>query len=230
MKQVNTGGTLFDSHAIQQQAINAIVGLLREARGYGLGAIILDQSPSELATAAVKLPGITITHFLKDSRERALVGSQANLTESQTGYIGELKRGEAIAHSGFSEQAVDVQIPHFKEKYMGMGAPWTNEKVTRLMKSFYSSRPYLKTQFLPIVESWKPDPVILRNLEYLTESEDFIEKLDEYLDPNTRLARILVERLIRKHHVLTNPREIDRYVSLFISYLQNIEMRDNERR
>ena len=230
LKQVNTGGTLFDSHAIQQQAINAIVGLLREARGYGLGAIILDQSPSELATAAVKLPGITITHFLKDSRERALVGSQANLTESQTGYIGELKRGEAIAHSGFSEQAVDVQIPHFKEKYMGMGAPWTNEKVTRLMKSFYSSRPYLKTQFLPIVESWKPDPVILRNLEYLTESEDFIEKLDEYLDPNTRLARILVEQLIRKHHVLTNPREIDRYVSLFISYLQNIEMRDNERR
>jgi hypothetical protein len=223
LKQVNTGGGLFDSHAIQQQAINAIVQLLREARGYGLGTIIIDQSPGELATAAVKLPGITITHFLKDSRERLLVGSQANLTEDQIRYIGELKKGEAIVHTGFNEQAVNVQIPHFKEKYVGTGEPWTNERIALWMKAYYLSRPYMRRQQLPMIESWKPDLLVLRNLEYIAESEEFQEKIDEYRDRNSGLAKVLVEQLLLKHHGSIDPVEVGRYTSLFIDFLENQE-------
>jgi len=229
LKQVNTGGGLFDSHAIQQQAINAIVQLLREARGYGLGVVILDQSPSDLATTAVKLPGITITHFLKDSRERALVGSQANLTENQTQYVGVLKKGEAIVHSGFSEQAVNVQVPYFRNRFIRTSVPWTDERIASWMESYYSSRPYMKHQQLAMVESWRPDPVVLRNLEYVTESERFAERLEEYLDPSSGLATVLVKRLLRKHHVSINPAEIERYVSLFISYLTSLERCGDER-
>lgn len=230
MKQVNTGGALFDSHAVQQQAINAIVQLLREARGYGLGVIILDQSPNDLATTAVKLPGITITHFLKDSRERALVGSQANLTENQIRYIGELKKGEAIVHTGFDEQAVNVQVPLFRNKFVRTSEPWADERIAYWMEAFYSSRPYMKEQQLPMVESWKPDPVVLRNLEYVTESDDFTEKMGEYLDPSTGLAEVLVERLLRKHFISVSPLEAKRYVSLFLNYLSNLERSGDERR
>ncbi len=230
LKQTNTGGGLFDSHAIQQQAINAIINLLREARGYGLGTIILDQSPGDLAITAVKLPGITITHFLKDSRERILVGSQANLSESQTRYIGELKKGEAIVHSGFTEQAVNVQIPLFRNKFVGTDEPWTDERIAYWMEAFYLSRLYMKEQQLPMLESWKPNPVVLRNLEYVTESDNFTDMLEEYLDPSTGLAEVLVERLLRKHHVSVSPLETNHYVSLFLNYLSSLERCGDERR
>ena len=223
LKRTNTDGGLFDGHAIQQQAINTIVQLLREARGYGLGAIILDQSPSELATTAVKLPGITITHFLKDSGDRALFGSQANLTEEQTRYIGALKKGEAIVHSGFSEQAVNVQVPFFRDKFSGSDILWSDERIAHWMEAFYASRPYMKEQILPVVDSWTPDPKVLRNLEHVTESEDFQERLGEYLSPRTGLARVLVERLLVKHHVKVSPVETQRYVSLFLNFISNLE-------
>jgi hypothetical protein len=218
LKQVNTAGGLFDSHAIQQQAINSIVQLLREARGYGLGTIILDQSPGDLATAAVKLPGITITHFLKDSRERALVGSQANLTEDQIRYIGVLKKGEAIVHSGFSEQAVNVQIPHFKDKYVATNQPWTDERVVQLMKAYYSSRPYMKKQQLPMVESWKPDPVVLWNLKYIIESPDFLREFKKYIESSSEVAEAFVYRVV-SNHLETSDAETQHYVTELMEYL-----------
>ena len=230
LKQTNTGGGLFDSHAIQQQAVNTIVQLLREARGYGLGVILLDQSPGDLATTAVKLPGITITHFLKDSRERMLVGSQANLTENQIRYIGELKKGEAIVHTGFAEQAVNVQVPLFRNKFVGTGESWTDERIACWMGAFYSSRPHMNEQQLPLLESWRPNPVVLRNLEYVTESDEFTEKLEEYLDPSSGLAEVLVERLLRRHHISVSPLETQRYVSVFLNYLSTLERCGDERR
>ena len=72
------------------------------------------------------------------------MSSQANLTEDQIRYVGELKKGEAIVHTGFIEQAVNVQIPHFREKYVQAGKPRTNERIALWMQAYYSSRPYMK--------------------------------------------------------------------------------------
>jgi len=216
----NTGGGLFDSYAIQQQAVNTIVRLLREARGYGLGVIILDQSPGDLATTAMKLPGITITHFLKDSRERALVGSQANLTEEQTQYLGALARGEAIVHSGFTEQAVNVQVPHFREKLPSTIEPWTNERIVYWMEAYYSSRPYMKKQQLPTVDSWIPDPVVLLNLKYITESPDFIQEYEKCTESGPEAAEAFVRRVVSKH-LQTTPAETQRYVNVLVEYLKD---------
>lgn len=223
LKQVNTGGGLFDSHAIQQQAINGIVGLLREARGYGLGTIILDQNPGDLAPSAVKLPGITITHFLKDSRERILVGSQANLSDEQIGYIGELEKGEAIIHSGFNKQAINVQIGYFRMHPTKDVHHWTNERIVCWMKGYYVSNPHMMKQQLPIIDSWKPNPNILRNLEFLTKDDRFVESLDVFLDTSSGRARTLVENLLAKHHASTESSEVDQYTSLFLNYLKETE-------
>jgi hypothetical protein len=87
----------------------------------------------------------------------------------------------------------------------------------------------MKEQQLPMAESWKPDPIMLRNLEYVAESEDFRDKIEEYLDPRSGFAEVLVERLLRKHHASTNPVEVGRYVSLFINYLADPERCSDER-
>jgi hypothetical protein len=91
LKRVAVGYGLQEGHAVQQQAINTLVQLLRESRGLGLGVILIDQLPGSLASAAVSLPGITIIHLLKDALERVLVGSQANLTDVQLMHIGVMR-------------------------------------------------------------------------------------------------------------------------------------------
>jgi hypothetical protein len=88
----------------------------------------------------------------------------------------------------------------------------------------------MKRQQLPMVESWRPDPIVLRNLEYVAESEDFRDKIEDYLDPRSGYAEVLVERLLRKHHASTDPAEVERYVSLFINYLTDPERCGDERR
>ena len=191
--------------------------------------MFLDQSPSELATAAVKLPGITITHFLKDSGDRELFGSQANLTEEQTRYIGALKKGEAIVHSGFAEQAVNIQVPYFRSKFGGSDIHWSDERIAYWMEEFYASRPYMKDQLFPVMDSWEPDPKVLENLEFVTKSEEFQERLEEYLSPRTGLAKVMVERMLLRHRVSASPMETQRYVSLFLNFVSNLERCENER-
>ncbi|TFH02201.1 MAG: hypothetical protein E4H14_17830, partial [Candidatus Thorarchaeota archaeon] len=62
LKRVGNGYGIHEGHSSQQQAIDTLVQLLREARGLGLGVVLIDQLPGNLAEAAVKLPGITIIH------------------------------------------------------------------------------------------------------------------------------------------------------------------------
>jgi len=231
LKRINTGGGLYESHSSQQQAINSIVSLLREARGYGLGVVILDQLPGELADAAVKLPGITIIHLLKDPRERAIVGGQANLNDEQLFYIGALEVGEAIVHQGFAKQAVNIRVDHFQPVDSSGETPsWNNYSVSKLMQPLYEMHKHLEKQSLPIIDTWRPNPLVLRNLEYIIESEDFARNLEKYLEPSSGLAKVLVERLLRKHHVSAKPEETKRYVSLFINYLNNPERCTDERK
>ena len=64
---------------------------------------------------------------------------------------------------------------------------------------------------------------MLQNLEHVAESEEFQERLEEYLSPRTGLARVMVERLLIKHHVSVGPGDTQRYVSLFLNFLSNLE-------
>jgi hypothetical protein len=225
LKRINTGGSIYESHAGQQQSINSIVGLLREARGYGLGVVLLDQLPGELADAAVKLPGITIIHYLKEPRERIIVGGQANLNDKQLLHIGALEVGEAIVHQGFAEQAVNIRVDHFQS--VVSGKTWTDKAVQEFMLSFYEEHKHLRSRLLSIIDTWEPNLKVLRNLEYVTESAEFQERIDEYLDPFSVLARELVQKLLRKHGVSASPSDIERYLSIFHQYLTDLEGCDN---
>jgi len=228
LKKVDARG-LAEGHSSQQQAINTIIRLLREARGLGLGLMLIDQMPKDLAPAAVKLPGITIIHNLKSPEERVVVGGQASLSEEQLSYIGSLGVGEAIVHQGFSRHAVNIRMEHLQLEDSGKNHSWDDQAVSKLMKPFYEKNNHLVIQNLPTINSWQPNPIVLRNLEYLTESEGFMERFDEFVDPNKGLAKYLVERLLRKHHTITDSVETARYLSVFNNYLSNLERGIDER-
>jgi len=81
----------------------------------------------------------------------------------------------------------------------------------------------MKEQLLPVVDSWEPNSQVLENLEYVTQSEEFQERIEEYLSPRTGLAKVMVERMLLKHRISASPMETQRYVSLFLNFISNLE-------
>jgi hypothetical protein len=225
LKRANSGTSMHEGHAIQQQAINTIVQLLREARGLGLGVVIVDQLPGELSEAAVKLPGITIIHSLKDARERAVVGGQANLTEEQVFYIGIMKRGEAIVHQGFSGEAVNIQVIHFRNNLPKDRRLWTDNLVSEVMRPFYDVNRHFLAQRLPLINNWRSDPLVLWNLKEITEREWFAAKYQEHLAESQESADDYVRKIVGGSIEVYDPVEVKRYADYLIDYLRR---RNNE--
>ena len=78
------------------------------------------------------------------------------------------------------------------------------------------------------IDTWEPDLSILRSLELATETEGFMERLDEFLHVRTGLARELVERVLHRHHFAPTPYMIDLYDSLFLVYLRKLKRWEDE--
>jgi len=218
LKSVDTRG-LLEGHSSQQQAINTIIRLLRESRGQGLGLVLIDQMPGDLADAAVKLPGITIIHYLKEPRERAIVGGQANLSDEQLFYIGALELGEAIIHQGFYQNAANVQVSHFQSEST---ETWDNQRVIKQMEPFYEKHKHLTTQNIPRINLWKPDPNVLLELEYLIKSELVVENYGQLMNESRDAAENYVRLLVSEQLKTDNPTDIEQY-SVIVSENLRIE-------
>ncbi len=242
LKRLTTGTSIGEGNASQQEAINSLVALLREARAYGLGIFLIDQLPGTLAEAAVSLPGTTIIHSLKSARERRLVGEQANCDEDQIRQIGTMRRGEAIIHISFRGHPYNVQVDKFPTS--PQATVWTDEKVAQDMERIYQERPHLKAQPVPDLDQttpptpssttpaeeeldWKPDPAILRKITADIDQPEFREKhlqlLDQALETRTpqplTQATDRLRALIAKH--VTNPQEQKHYCKATLCYLQD---------
>lgn len=216
LKRIDTRG-LLEGHSSQQQAINTIIRLLREARGQGLGLILIDQMPGDLADAAVKLPGITIIHYLKEPRERAIVGGQANLSDEQLFYIGALERGEAIVHQGFHQNAANIHVSHFQSESTLI---WDNHRVIQLMEPFYEKHKHLTIQTIPRINLWKPDPNILFELEYLTKFEQVVENYNRLMNESGDAAENYIRLLVSDQLQIDNPTDIEQYSIIVSENLQ----------
>ncbi|MHA1882887.1 MAG: ATP-binding protein, partial [Candidatus Thorarchaeota archaeon] len=149
LKRVN----ISSEHAAQQHAIDSLIQLLREARGLGLGVILLDQLPRHLAEAAVELPATTIIHALLSSNERLMVGSNGNLTDEQFRHIANMGVGEIVLIQGFTGQAVNVQVSKFIVDPDPTAPPWTDERVIEHMMPFYIKYSHLQEINIPLIES-----------------------------------------------------------------------------
>ncbi len=239
LKRVNNGYGLYAGHAAQQQAIDTIIGLLREARAFELGIVLIDQLPGSLAEAAVKLPGITIIHTLRDQEERTLVGRQANLTDDQLRHVGTMDCGEAIIHTSFTSQAVNVQVNSFQPLLPKNAKQWTNERVAKAMQAFYNAHPNLHTQNLPKLPKpnkttpppatpfvspethWEPNTAIVRQLIYHTGSPQFqkgyLRRLELAANDDAISAVTFIINLVKKF--VKDPEEIRPYCSLLFRHI-----------
>ncbi|MHA1862931.1 MAG: ATP-binding protein [Candidatus Thorarchaeota archaeon] len=218
LKRVGNGYGLHEGHSSQQQAINTIVQLLREARGLGLGVVLIDQLPADLADAAVKLPGITIIHGLKDARERLLVGGQANLNDEQLLHIGALKCGEAVIHQAFSGPAVLTQIVKFQREHSS--EPWTDIRIANMMTPFFIKNPHLRCLNLPVMKRWEADPVVFDDLMFLTESPGFRKAYAECLVKGQEYADEYVLGLVQKF--VPDPTESVHYCNRLVDHLGEV--------
>jgi hypothetical protein len=212
----NTG--LHDGHSAQQQAIDSLVQLLREARGLGLGVMVIDQLPGNLADSVVKLPGNTIIHSLKDPRERILVGGQANLSEEQLMYAGLMPCGEAIVHQGFSGNA-----SHIIMKLLGSDRKtketWTDERVADLMESYFNERPQLRLFRRPEYGEWQPNETLLWNLRYIVDSEEFLKEYEKRSTTGQEFADAYLKGLVSRF--VESPKEIRLYSETLHDYISS---------
>ncbi len=218
LKQVS-GANGYAGHSAQQHAIDSIVQLLREARGLGLGIVLIDQLPGHLATAAVKLPGITILHTLFDARERALVGGLASLTDEQLQHVGLMDCGEAVIHQGFAGQSVNIKIAHFHSDPDPTQPPWDNTRVAKMMEPFYNKYPHLRTLNIPKITRWKPDQTVLGNLRLVIENPRFLANYDLRLETGVEFAKAYVRSVVSK--TIKDPSELDQYTEVVTKWLEN---------
>ncbi len=79
--------------------IQQIVRLLQEGRELGIGVVVIDQSPANLADAVLKNTNTKLVHRIIDSSEARLVGSCLGLGDEDWRDLHELETGECIVQS-----------------------------------------------------------------------------------------------------------------------------------
>ena len=103
-----------ESSNIAGMAVEKIATSMAEMRTYGEGFIIADQSPSLLDQASIRNTNTKIIMTLPEKEDRMSAGKSAALTDEQTSELARLKIGEAIVYQNGWEEAVKVQIDHYK--------------------------------------------------------------------------------------------------------------------
>ncbi len=233
LRKTSPGAGLVEGHSARQQAINTFVNLLRQARAHGLIAMYLDQLPGKMTEEAVKLPGITIIHALKDN---ALVGRQANCTDQQLRHIIGMKPGEAIIHLPGQTLPTNIQITPLNALLTEQvpAQVWTEAKLHQHMKRIYTQHPHLlQTEPLPPPQDISPvtkaivtpqeelEIELMAKLVRITRHPRFAAQYKSYLeaakqgDPRTA-ARYLIA-IVKQ--VITDPQTTPRYTLFLLDYL-----------
>jgi len=224
LKKTSIGQSTNEGRSAQQHAINSLVGVLREARGSGLGVILIDQLPTSLAEEAVKLPGTTIVHCLGHPEERTLLGLQANCSADQIRHIGGMALGEAVVHITRTNQPVKVRVKPLAELAPGRLTEkvWTDKRVALKMREVFAKHPqFLEWEEVPadllgevfgvgsrelVQVTAEPkvqtlDPIVVADLIYMTEEPLFRElyaaSIDAALDGRPLIAALAVRNVVR---------------------------------
>jgi hypothetical protein len=127
--------------------------------------------------------------------------------------------GEAIVHQGFTGQAVNVQVTHLHQGNPAVGKSWTDQRVRKMMEPFYAGHPHLRIQYLPLTGQWAPEPAVLWNLKFMTESSGFLTAYRERLDVSQESAVSYVRGLVGKY--INDPTEVGPYSTLLIEHIEN---------
>ncbi|MHA1578025.1 MAG: ATP-binding protein, partial [Candidatus Freyarchaeota archaeon] len=120
--------------------------LLKEARGYGLGVVLVDQNPVRLSEDALKNTNTKIILALPDAGDRQRLGESIGLSQEQIDALVGLERGRCVLWTRGSNPAL-IQGRDIEEemKRRGLSTAYpTDEEVRRRMERFFEEHPTLR--------------------------------------------------------------------------------------
>ena len=120
--------------------------LLKEARGYGLGVVLVDQNPVRLSEDALKNTNTKLILALPDAGDRQRLGESIGLSQEQIDALVGLERGRCVLWTRGSNPAL-IQGRDIEEemKRRGLSTAYpTDEEVRRHMERFFEEHPTLR--------------------------------------------------------------------------------------
>ncbi|MBW1936246.1 MAG: ATP-binding protein [Deltaproteobacteria bacterium] len=120
--------------------------LLKEARGYGLGVVLVDQNPVRLSEDALKNTNTKIILALPDAGDRQRLGESIGLSQEQIDALVGLERGRCVlwtrGHNPTLIQGRDIER-EMTERGLSI-AYHTDEEVREHMEPFFRRHPILR--------------------------------------------------------------------------------------
>jgi len=88
--------------------------MLAEARSYGLGIVIADQSPRKVTTDVVALTDIKLAFRLVEAADKQIIADSSNMDESQSKRLAKLKPGEAFLFFGKLDEPEEIKTEDYR--------------------------------------------------------------------------------------------------------------------
>jgi DNA translocase FtsK/SpoIIIE-like protein len=112
-------------------AIETFGDILKEIRAFGVGVIVVDQSPTQISSIAIENTNLKIVFRTEALKDREAASNALGLTEAQTRFLGNLETRYCVCHFEGLHGPVLIRIPDVTR------ATVSNEDVKRMMKPFY---------------------------------------------------------------------------------------------
>lgn len=100
------------ANAARTQAVESLAYMLAEMRGFGVGMVIVDQTPSALVSSVIANTGTKIIHRLDHPSDRELAGRAAGIPAGQIDLLGTLSVGDAILRTDRRTRPFRVRMPN----------------------------------------------------------------------------------------------------------------------
>lgn len=94
----------------KKSSVETFTDLLAEVRKYGEGLIIVDQSPSKLASDVIKNTNTKIIHRIHSKDDKDAVGNAMLMDDKQKDYLSALDVGHAIVFAENTDRPVHIYI------------------------------------------------------------------------------------------------------------------------
>lgn len=163
-----------DPGKIAQQLIKR---MLAEARAYGVGLVIADQSPRKVTSDVVALTDIKLGFRLVEASDKEILSDSTGMDEMQKKKLSRLKPGEAFLFFNKLEEPEEIKIEDYREKN-DIDITMTDEQVCEL-STYWQNR----------LEQLKPYPEC-NCTPYCSKSCDYNRRI---------LARDVVRRIYVKY-------------------------------
>ena len=137
----------------KRQAQDLLEDLTAEARGVGVGIIVLDQDPSQLSRRVIKNCHTKIIHRLESPDDVHLTALLTGCDEHQQAHISTMKEGETIVRGLGDTVPLNVQVFYDPQFIKDMKSNWSDEEVKEHMADFYTDHPeFAETPEIPILD------------------------------------------------------------------------------